>query len=334
MISAGLGNDMEAASVPDIEALRAAVALHSGRAKPLYDLADGLAAVGEDAECAAVFRKAYLLNPAQRPALSRDPNIPQSLRAEKLRRYAQTLIDHGVTYTAVIAALGVAESLLGNREAVERLYDHHRFLSCQAVAPPAPFSAETFHASLAEACVAKLRYYDDSSKVAFQQGWRNVDLMASQAPAFRAFEHEMRRHVERYIAALPDDAQHPFIAARPRRFAIDSWAVVSNADSHHLPHIHPRAWLTGVYYVERPEASRKPGTDRGWLKLTPPRELADAGQDWLTHKFAPEPGSLVLVPGYFLHGTQPLGADQRRICIAFDVRPTELQVKLAHPNGY
>jgi hypothetical protein len=39
---------------------------------------------------------------------------------------------------------------------------------------------------------------------------------------------------------------------------------------------------------------------------------------------APEPGTLVLMPGYFYHETRPMGIDQERICIAFDVSPIEI----------
>ncbi len=328
-----MGHDI-AAALPDLASLRAAASAEPLRANPLYALADALADAGDYGACAEAFRKAYYLNPAQRPGLSRDPDLPQRVRAERLRRYAQALIDHGVAYSPVIAALGVAESLLGNGQAVEALYDHDRFLRCWSVNPPTPFSTESFHAGLAEASTANLRFYDDSTQVAFRQGWRNVDLMAAPSPVLQAFEDEMRRQVERYIAELPDDPRHPFVAARPRAFALDCWSVVSDGASHHLPHIHPRAWLTGVYYVERPEASRALGSDQGWMTLSPPRKLAAAGEDWLTRKIPPEPGSLVLMPGYFFHGTQPVAADQRRICIAFDVRPSELQVRLAHPNAY
>jgi hypothetical protein len=30
------------------------------------------------------------------------------------------------------------------------------------------------------------------------------------------------------------------------------------------------------------------------------------------------------MPAYFYHGTQPMGVDEERICIAFDVVPREL----------
>jgi hypothetical protein len=30
------------------------------------------------------------------------------------------------------------------------------------------------------------------------------------------------------------------------------------------------------------------------------------------------------MPGYFFHGTHPMGVDEERICIAFDVVPVEL----------
>ncbi len=101
--------------------------------------------------------------------------------------------------------------------------------------------------------------------------------------------------------------------------------MVSGAEGYHGSHIHPRAWMSGVYYVARLEISRAPGTRCGWLRVGPPDYLGlaeDSG--WRERLVEPEPGNLVLMPGYFCHGTQPMGVDQDRICIAFDMVPGEL----------
>jgi hypothetical protein len=110
---------------------------------------------------------------------------------------------------------------------------------------------------------------------------------------------------------------------------------VSGSKGHHVAHIHPKAWLSGVYYVVRPEISRERG-DRGWLRIGAPQGLDATQSGWQQRMVEPEPGHLVLMPGYFYHGTEPLRVDQARICIAFDVMPLELsesvrQIRMEKP---
>ncbi len=328
------GNMTADASALDLSALREAVARAPDNAKLHYDLSDALAAAGDHGESAAMFRRAYIINPVQRPALSRDETIPLARRAAQLRERALSLIAHGVTYASVIGALAVADGILGHRDDVAKLYDYGRFVRCDAIPAPEGFAARDFHATLASESMRDLEYYDASKKVAFRQGWRNLAIASYDGAAFKAFHSQIRAQVDAYIARLPRDADNPFLAARPDEYVIDSWAVVSNGASHHLPHMHPRAWMTGVYYVERPAASRQAGTDRGWLRLAPPRRAPGAAPDWLTRMIEPEPGNLLLMPGYFIHESLPVDAAERRICIAFDVRPAELRTRLAHPGVY
>lgn len=98
---------------------------------------------------------------------------------------------------------------------------------------------------------------------------------------------------------------------------------MSNGASYHKSHIHPYAWASGVYYVVEPPISRKPGSRHGWLQVGPPEDLAGQ-QGWSERLIAPTPGRLVLMPGYFYHCTRPMGVDEERICVAFDVVPWEL----------
>jgi hypothetical protein len=42
---------------------------------------------------------------------------------------------------------------------------------------------------------------------------------------------------------------------------------------------------------------------------------------------SPEPGNVVLMPGFFYPGTQPSSAEDERICVIFDVVPRELELR-------
>jgi hypothetical protein len=290
----------------------------------LYELAEALAEAGEATEAAVVFRRAYILQPGTcGTMLAR--SWASATNAEKLRDYARSLIDNGVAYSPVIAALAAAEAHLGNITAVQRLVDYDALFSSSIVDASDGCDRVSFCRTLAEEIKSDLKFFDAPPNRAVRHAWRHR-LTGSSLPASRAWFRAIRREVDRYIAELPQDSDHPFLTSRPANYVLSAWAVVSDGASHHLPHIHPWAWLSGVFYVVRPAVSRDANSQRGWLEVGPPVALygVAAAQGWAARAIAPEPGRLVLMPGYFFHRTRPMGADEERICIAFDAKPVEL----------
>jgi hypothetical protein len=287
----------------------------------LCEFSEALAEAGEEREAANVFRRAYLLEPdICTKALAR----VGSADAERLRKYTCSLIDHGVAYSPVIAALAVAEAHLGNKAAVQRLVDYDRLFRSYIMAPPDGYDQGSFHRALANEIKSDLKFFDVPPGRAIRRAWRH-SVTRSALPAGRAWVQAIRREVDRYIAALPE-TDHPFPASRPADYVLGAWAVVSDGASYHVSHIHVRAWMSGVFYVIRPPVSRDAESRRGWLEVGPPEERygVSTAHGWAARTIEPEPGRLVLMPGYFFHGTHPMGVDEERICIAFDVMPAEL----------
>lgn len=62
-------------------------------------------------------------------------------------------------------------------------------------------------------------------------------------------------------------ADHPFLRDPPRFNAIACWSVVLPGQGRHVPHIHPAAWLSGVYYSELPSAVEKKDPTEGWIEF-------------------------------------------------------------------
>ena len=295
----------------------------------LCELSKTLAEAGQEGEAADVFRRAYLL----------EPNICTKVLARvgfadaaKLRAYSQSLIDNGVAYAPVIAALAVAQARVGNAAEVQRLVDYDQLLRSYVMAPPDGYDQNSFHVALANEIKSDLRFYGAPPNRAIRHAWRH-SLAGSALPASRAWLQAVRREVDRYIAALPQGSDHPFSAARPSDYVLDAWAVVSDGASYHVSHIHVHAWMSGVFYVVRPPVSRDAASRRGWLEVGPPEERYGVStvHGWGARTIEPEPGRLVLMPGYFFHATHPMGVDEERICIAFDVIPIELAGEL--PNA-
>jgi uncharacterized protein (TIGR02466 family) len=300
----------------------------------LYNLAELLAAEGRHDDAAEAFRQAFLQMPMLRPVLDEDPSVPLTVRAEKLRMLAQALVDRGVRYAPVLAALAVSEALLGNIDAVTRLVDYERFFRCGPVARRTGFGDDTYNAALATEIRSDLVFKSKQSRRPLRGGWRHDGLLESEMPACRELERELHREVSRYIAELSEEPDHPFIASRPAQYALDSWAVVAGRDTHIESHIHLRAWLSGVYYVSSGRTHRDGHrSDGGQLCVGPPAHVRTSA-GWKRHLVEPDPGNLVLMPGYFFHATTPTGSEHDRICVAFNVMPMELAGTGSLPDSH
>jgi hypothetical protein len=294
----------------------------------LLRLADALAEKGEAKEAADIFRRAYLLKPFL--WFGRLGGNPESLRDE-----AAAMIEHGAIFSSTIAALAIGEARLGHANEVKRLVDYDRFLRDTMLEPPSGFNLAGFNAALAAEIKSNLKFYREPEGRAIRNAWRDNSVMRSQRLACRAFAAAVRQEVERYIASLPKSTDHPFPKSCPADFELAGWAVVSDGVSHHQSHIHTHAWASGVYYVVDPPTAREPGSHQGWLHLGPPEKRGvSVQQGWAERLIAPKPGRLVLMPGYFYHHTQPMGVDEERICIAFDVVPTEIATGGSDPTEY
>lgn len=126
--------------------------------------------------------------------------------------------------------------------------------------------------------------------------------------------------VSRYIAAMKDKADHPFLGRRRRGFEFSgSWTSRMKDGGFHLNHIHA-AWISSVYYVEVPAVAEDQLAKQGWLKFGEPSP--DLGfADSIRRFVQPRPGRLVLFPSYMWHGTVPYHCDSARTTIAFDLNP-------------
>jgi len=306
-----------------IALLREGAARAAHPEKLLFQLSDVLWKAGHARESADVFRRAYVARPDSSLFVPGPETDPRALRDR-----ARSLIAHGVIFSPVIAALAIADALLGEVDEARRLVDYDRFCRWFTVTPPPEFGRSDFNAALATEIKSDVTFYDDretDQHLATRRAWRNNNILNTQSPACRALADVVRAAVERYIADLPDDADHPFIASRPASFVVEGWAIVSSGASYLQPHLHPRAWLSAVYYVTQPDISKAPGSRRGWLRLGLPDAYGlDPARGWGERLLEPKRGSLLLMPGYFLHGTSPMGGDEERISIAFDIVPADI----------
>lgn len=110
----------------------------------------------------------------------------------------------------------------------------------------------------------------------------------------------------------------------PTEFELRAWAVFLEPGGQQIPHMHPSAMLSGVYYVQAPcsAESLNACAPDGYLELCHREHYGPpdpANDDFKL--VAPEPGTLAVFPSYLWHATIPFKSPDVRVSIGFDAVP-------------
>ena len=145
--------------------------------------------------------------------------------------------------------------------------------------------------------------------------------------AVRALHSQLLVHAERALQF-----------GQPRRLELrlelHGWAISHGHGGSQVPHVHPIAQWSGVYYVRVPRRVAS-GSAGGCLRVTDPRPAAmmvtlgaNDRQFFEGRSVCPTPGLLVLFPSWLSHSVDRLDDDaldggERRVAIAFNVHGWE-----------
>ena len=159
---------------------------------------------------------------------------------------------------------------------------------------------------------------------ATRNGVQTGSLMLDPLPEMRMFARLIDARIRAVLRDLraAGHGEHPWVKHAPNNWFANAWAIVLSDQGHQTSHIHPEAWLSGVYYVATPEDGMGPGHDNdGWIEFGLLTEQLAARVAPPTRRLQPQPGLMVTFPSYSFHGTIPFRSDAERISIAFDVFP-------------
>ena len=212
---------------------------------------------------------------------------------------------------------------VGEKKTAAELINYDRFLKVQSIKSPAGYSdIAKFNAALGTHVSSHptLNYAPQSH--ATRAGHHSGELLAEPKGPFADMEKLILDAVDKYKKNLFTEPSHPFLEAQPKKLRLSIWGVIMRAAGHQIPHIHPAAWLSGVYYVDVPKFVGEEGEKQaGWLVLGRSPDHFHNSRNAEIKAIRPEPGLMVLFPSYFYHQTIPFHADETRISIAFDLIP-------------
>jgi tetratricopeptide (TPR) repeat protein len=223
--------------------------------------------------------------------------------------------------TATIAFKAVLLRETGDEAGARALVDYDRFLRSQPIDAPAGFAGlADFNAAIAQFAQAHPTLVHEPRNNATRDGKHTGDLLAGSKGPVALLEQIIDGAVVRYLQELPDDPSHPFVANRPKSWKLTAWAVVMEGQGYQVPHIHPQAWLSGVYYASIPPIVTVGSEDHaGWIEFGEPLPEFRCRAAPELRLVQPAEGLMLLFPSYFHHRTLPFRASEHRISLAFDV---------------
>lgn len=233
--------------------------------------------------------------------------------------------------------LGIAWRLLDDpRE--HWLCDYERLVGLVEVEPPAGFNDSS---EFLTALRAVLDVTHRAKREPMQQSLRGGSqtpgrLFGRDAPVLAQAKDALIHAVEAWIATLPGDSTHPFLARKQPRVRIGgSWSVKLWSEGRHANHIHSEGWMSSAFYVSLPpsmahgDATELPGALLPDALLPgaiqfgqPPAEVVDGLPP--RRIVQPREGRLALFPSYMWHGTIPFQDASPRVTIAFDMVPGDM----------
>lgn len=219
-----------------------------------------------------------------------------------------------------LALQSVAWRQLGDPRYAQ-LCDYDRFARKLKIETPPGFdSLDSFNAALAASIE---RLHADGAAPLEQTLFGGTQsagrLWNSDDPVIRALAVALEGLAARYLAELPVDPSHPYLARNTGRAKLaGAWSVRLKSGGGHVDHVHPAGWVSASYYVSVPQ-SVMTGERAGWLRLGVP---GLPGLEIPAERYIrPEPGYAIVFPSFLWHGVEPFESDEVRVTAPFDLLP-------------
>jgi uncharacterized protein (TIGR02466 family) len=272
----------------------------------------------------ATLREALVLDPHNKDACKRlaaimldhDP-LPDAVQ------WTEGMLLQGVNHARLLGARVLALAKSGDIEAAREAEGFDALHRTEQLPPPPGWdSIEAFNAALAQELVnhPAMRYerYGSASELT----WRIENPARADTPLFKALIAQITHALGRHVSALAD-SDHVWTKACPEDAFLRNWCVITESTGFETWHVHQFGWLSGVYYVQIPETIARGNSRNGCLAFGLPEELvgAETSVEFGQHLVRPQSGMLLTFPSHTYHRTYAHGTGEKRICVAFDLRP-------------
>jgi Flp pilus assembly protein TadD len=303
-------------------AFRKAIDCDSSLVSAHVNLAEAMSKSGRHADARACYQKAMSLAPDDADiygdyflGLMREGDQEAALSM------CDTILEKFPGNVDALAFKGAVLHELGRTSEATVLFDFDRFLRSHLIEVPDSYAdLSALNGALGEHVLNHPTLVQSSRQNATRFGGHTGDLLSEPKGPMADFEIFINKAVKDYINQLPGEAAHPFLASVPSQWSLTVWAVVIGDKGHQISHIHPSAWLSGVYYASVPDdICADDDTFAGWIEFGRPDDEIKITREPLVERIQPKSGLCAFFPSYFYHNTVPYTGSGTRISIAFDV---------------
>ncbi|MEO1957783.1 MAG: tetratricopeptide repeat protein [Methylophilaceae bacterium] len=168
------------------------------------------------------------------------------------------------------------------------------------------------HADIAERVQGMLHYGKQSAGNLFKRPEASFQQLAALIiQEFKHYKNHFSQSDCELIQSFPDELEFT-----------SSWYVNMQQGGHLNAHIHEIGWISGAVYLAMPEPNGNEGAfEYGTHGDGYPIQASKTKSDFPASYTLPTAGDIVLFPSSLFHRTIPFQADEKRICVAFDLRP-------------
>lgn len=306
-----------------ITAYREAIRLQPQNAKTWSGLAVCLQENDQLEEAVEANRNAIAVNPDYPEATANlCDTLIQMRKPEDAVQVCNEYLQRHPTDACVLAAKTIALNEVDDQQALAEILDLDTIVRPITHEAPKGFSdIETFNKKLSQHILKHPSLRVSPSSHATRKGKHSGTLNTGEMGPIAAFETLIHQAVDDYVLNFEGPDHHPIIAQRPQNYKLSVWAVVLEGEGYQVPHIHPSAWLSGVYYASVPAVSSAGGNE-GWIEFGQPGPEYHFESQPKLRLVKPEPGLMVMFPSYVFHRTVPFESQDTRISVAFDVVPS------------
>lgn len=221
-----------------------------------------------------------------------------------------------------LAVQSVAYGELNDQSALEDLVRHETLIQIRQPGLPQGYQdLVTFHQELIQAIQNHPTLLWERPPQSTRSGSQTGNLIEELEDPWPALRELILTQAHQKLQEFCPEPDHPFLGDLPQQLRLsDLWAVVISTEGYQAPHIHPSAWISGVYYVAIPETITPEDPQRqGWIEFGRAPDRFRCQTTPKTRQICPEAGQMILFPSYLYHRTIPLVGNHDRISIAFDL---------------
>ena len=218
----------------------------------------------------------------------------------------------------------IALSALDRKEEAGHLVDFGRLLMVSEIDTPEGFETiDEFNAALLDHIRTHPSLDFSGISLSCHHGATSDELLIEPKGPVGLLENAINQAAAAYVARQANRSDHPWAAylPHPERFELSAWATLLRSQGYQHGHIHPSAWLSGVYYVHLPSVvGADDGDQSGWIEFGRAPFFYACQDQHAILPVKPREGMIALFPSYFYHRTIPFESTEERITVAFDFR--------------